>query len=726
MADLFTMEAKEHVEIMIAGLLELERTPDAAQHLEACMRAAHSLKGAARIVGLEPGVAVARALEDCFVRAQGGSIRLASRHVDLLLHGIDILARIAQPQDGEASVEQSRLEVDAFVAALRAGTRDSGNADAGAPLPPATNVPALRFASPSPIEHGLRVSADDLHRLLGVAAESLIQSRRIKPYRASLLALKRQHNDARRAFGLLSDVVRVETQSETAARTILDLQSRLDALATLIAAQLDDVDAFDHRTSDVAHRLYEAALACRMRPLADGIVRLPRLVRDLAQLLGKDARLEVSGASTRLDREILEKLESPLVHLLSNALDHGIESPQERERAGKPASAVVRLEASHSAGMLHVTISDDGHGIDVESLRSAIVERHLITPENARALSEADVLQFLFLPGFTTKPEVTDVSGRGIGLDVVYTMLKEVGGKVNVTSTPGRGARFTLTLPLSLSVVRTLLVEIDGEPYAFPLAHIVRTLALEPEQIESIEGRRFFRFAGAPVALVDARDVFNGATRDGAENVCFAIVLGTQEQRYGLAVDRFLGERELVIAGLDARLGKIKNIAAGALMEDGSPILIADVDDLLNTMEILVSRAEPAHPAERLSPKRVLVVEDSLTIRQLQRRLLDDAGYEVEVAVNGMDGWNAVRAAHFDLVVTDVDMPRMDGIELATKIKSDRHLCPLAVIVVSYKDRDEDRRRAFEAGAAFFISKSELQDTTFLRAVTSCIGAAAA
>jgi two-component system, chemotaxis family, sensor histidine kinase and response regulator WspE len=355
------------------------------------------------------------------------------------------------------------------------------------------------------------------------------------------------------------------------------------------------------------------------------------------------------------------------------------------------------------------------------------VSRKLTTAEVAAQLSEAELLEFLFLPGFSMKDTVTDISGRGVGLDVVRNMVRDVRGVIRVTAPPGQGARFLLQLPLTLSVVRALLVEIGGEPYAFPLAHIVRTLKLPNDSIEMLEGRQHFTLDGRSIGLVAAQQVLGGEARPAGELA--VIVIGSAAAAYGLVVDRFLGERELVIQALDARLGKIKDISAGALMEDGAPVLIVDVEDLLRSVEKLVaggalSAVRRGAVAARKARKRVLVVDDSLTVRELERKLLDHRGYEVEVAVDGMDGWNAVRTGHFDLVITDVDMPRVDGIELVTLIKKDPHLKAVPVMIVSYKERPEDQQRGLEAGADYYLGKGSFHDESLLQAVTDLIGAA--
>jgi two-component system sensor histidine kinase and response regulator WspE len=742
MLDLFRMDAESQVQVLTDGLLLLERNPAAAEQLEACMRAAHSLKGGASIVGLKVGVDLTRAMENCFVAAQRGAITLRQKHIDLLLQGVDLLTNLAKTPEPQLErwANERQVEVSAFLAALatmlesNAESQDEALSPEMQAILPAhpMSLSAAPVSTRSASERVLRVNADNLNRLLGLAGESLVESRWLKPFADSLLRLKRLHHDAGKAFDSLREAVAEQPLSEHAQIAFGLLQQSVVECRELLSERLAQLELFDRRSANLAHRLYDQALACRMRPFADGVQAFPRMVRDVAQALGKQVRLEVIGEATQVDRDILEKLDAPLGHMLRNAIDHGLESPQERRNVGKPAEGVIHLEARHSAGLLQILISDDGRGIDPELLRVAIVQRRLTAADTAQQMSEAELLEFLFLPGFTMKETVTDISGRGVGLDVVQTMIKQVRGNVRVSSQAGKGARFQLQLPLTLSVVRTLLADIGGEPYAFPLAYIVRTLKLPRERIEVLEGRQLFDLEGRYVGLVSAHQLLGGGEIKLAGEELAVIVVGDGGNSYGLVVDRFLGEYELVVQPLDARFGKIHDIAAGALMDDGSPVLIVDLEDLLRSVDKLASAGDlsklqrgAANGAGK-QRKRVLIADDSFTVRELERKLLDHSGYMVEIAVDGMDGWNAVRTGHFDLVITDIDMPRMDGIELLTLIKKDPNLKSLPVIIVSYKDREEDRRRGLEAGADYYLTKGSFHDETLLQAVVDLIGVAVA
>jgi len=309
-------------------------------------------------------------------------------------------------------------------------------------------------------------------------------------------------------------------------------------------------------------------------------------------------------------------------------------------------------------------------------------------------------------------------------------MLKQVRGTIRISTTAQQGTRFQMQLPLTLSVIRSLLVTINDEPYAFPLAYVNRTLELRRDQLAMLEGQQHFTFDGRQIGLVSAHQILQKGELRAKDDLVSVVVIGDHEHTYGLAVDAFLGERMLVVQPLDSRLGKVPNVLAGALMEDGDPVLILDVADMVRSVEKLTAAGKldvVQHGGKNLNDikrKKVLVVDDSLTVRELERKLLSNCGYQVVVAVDGMDGWNAVRTEQFDLVITDIDMPRMDGIELVSLIRQAANLQSLPVMIVSYKDREEDRQRGLDAGADYYFTKSSFHDESLLQAVVDLIGAA--
>lgn len=771
--ELFALEADAQADVLNTGLLALERDPTAADQLEACMRAAHSLKGAARIVGLDSGVGVAHLMEDCLVEAQRGTLALTPAHIDVLLQGTDLLQRIGKPPGGNLDWPETggKALIEAWLTDMRellaskggpalpktrpidnpavAGARDTAvvgaqadlSADAGAAprIDARTGAasPAAALA-PDASERMLRVNADRLDRLLAMAGEALVESHWLAPFGDALQQARRQQMRALQALdGVQALLDAPDTSPDhgpgSASRIRAALTQARDVLEKShgqLSARVEDFDQYHHRASRLSRRLYDTALSCRMRPLSDGITGYSRMVRDLGRSLGKSVHLALSGEHTQVDRDILEQLDAPLAHLLRNAVDHGIESPEVRRAAGKPAEGRVSLHARHNAGRLVIEIFDDGAGVDLDALRAAIVRRGLAQPDTVGRLSQAELLEFLLLPGFSLRETVSEVSGRGVGLDAVQDMVRAVRGNLKVSQQPGSGLHFHLELPLTLSVVRALLVEVSGECYAFPLGHVLRAAAVPRDSIEQTEQLQHFRHEQRPVGLVSAAQVLQRPETLREGDAVPVVVIGEQDRVYGIAVDRLLGERMLVVQPLAQVLGKIKDIAAGSLTDDGTPVLIFDVEDLLRSVEKLVADGriervrQAGNEAASVPRKRVLVIDDSLTVRELERKLLTSRGYEVAVAVDGMDGWNVLRAESFDLVITDVDMPRMDGIELVTRMRADARLAQLPVMIVSYKDREQDRERGMQAGADYYLAKGSFHDTALLDAVHDLIGEA--
>ncbi|MFJ7143752.1 hybrid sensor histidine kinase/response regulator [Pseudomonas protegens] len=760
--ELFSLEAEAQTQVLSTGLLALERNPTQADQLEACMRAAHSLKGAARIVGVDAGVSVAHVMEDCLVSAQEGRLYLQPEHIDALLQGTDLLMRIASPGGAETVAPDIPGYVALMEQLLAHGPgAPSVPAQASAPPVPEFEAPVAPMAQlpreleplPPPSEPALepavssgrpgkrmteggervlRVTAERLNSLLDLSSKSLVETQRLKPYLATMQRLKRIQSNSLTALENLNLHLKEHALSLEAQEALADARRLLAESQQLLAEKTAELDEFGWQASQRAQVLYDTALACRMRPFADVLTGQVRMVRDLGRSLGKQVRLEIEGEKTQVDRDVLEKLEAPLTHLLRNAVDHGIELPEQRLLAGKPAEGVIRLRASHQAGLLVLELSDDGNGVDLERLRQSIVERQLSPAQTAAQLSEEELLTFLFLPGFSLRDKVTEVSGRGVGLDAVQHMVRQLRGAVVLEQTSGQGSRFHLEVPLTLSVVRSLVVEVGDEAYAFPLAHIERMCDLEPESIVQVEGRQHFWHEGQHVGLVAASQLLQRPATETDAPTLKVVVIRERDAVYGIAVERFIGERTLVVLPLDDRLGKIQDISAGALLDDGRVALIVDVEDMLRSVDKLLNTGRLERIARhhqqhaQAARKRILVVDDSLTVRELQRKLLINRGYDVAVAVDGMDGWNALRSESFDLLITDIDMPRMDGIELVTLLRRDNRLQSLPVMVVSYKDREEDRRRGLDAGADYYLAKASFHDDALLDAVVELIGGARA
>ncbi len=800
MLDLFRMELETNAGALEAGLVELE-DDQRPERVEPLMRAAHSVKGAARIVGLSDAVNLAHAMEDLLEACRKGALSLSAGHIDVLLAGNDVFEELAAlaPQEIPAGLTALRprlAELESVLAGCLANPsapvpnlshgrkarfldgEESGQASdsresAPSETPPAAPVLSAQFVAPAPQVRAaatgqaappppsppsppaagqdkgpdavVRVTAENLNRLMGLAGECLVEARGLESIGAMLARLKTAQSGQSAKLALLRDAAAAGGEAfETAgslavnracAGHLAEVLGALSRSQELLSQTMERFDAFSRRLETLADRLYNEVIDSRMRPFSDGLRGFPRMIRDLAKDLDKRIRFVVEGEDVKVDREILERLEAPLTHLLRNAADHGLELPEERAHAGKPETGSLILSARHFAGMLLITVRDDGHGLDPERIRKKVVEKGLAAPEMAADLGEAELLDFLFLPGFSTAGKVTEISGRGVGLDVVHSMVRDVGGQVRAESVPGQGMTFFLRLPLTLSVVRTLMVRVAGEAYAVPLTRIDRVLCLSRDEVRRLEGKEYCVFDGDNIGLAPAWRILGadgpGSSAASDEDQLRIIVISDRLNRFGMVVEAYLGERDLVVKPLDPRLGKIPCVSAASVMEDGSPILILDVDDMVRAVDNLLSRGRldmMGETAVRKDKKtrRILVVDDSLTVREMQRRLLSGRGYETQTAVDGMDGLNALRSGDFDLVITDVDMPRLDGVELTRRIRADARLTSLPVMIVSYKDREEDRMRGLEAGADYYLTKSSFQDEGLLTAVADLIGEAKA
>jgi len=750
MLDLFRTELETHSAVLNDGLLVLEKNPRATDRIEPLMRAAHSIKGAARILQLTDAGTLAHAMEDCFVAVQEGACALDTPRIDILLRGVDIFTGLSTVAEGEIEDRLSgqHNDIEALAAEIRALSTTGKKPEKKRSLkPPPTPkrqsgasakqhdqkpVPEPQKGPSEAKDSVVRVTTENLNRLMGLAGELLVEARWLAPFSKSLFQLKKRQTELYDICGTLReslDGTGVDTRIEGC---LLDAREKMNDCTQMIAGRINDFEIFARRMAKLSNRFHREVIISRMRPFSDGVQGFPRMVRDLAKKLGKKVNLEIIGKNTEVDRDILDRLEAPLNHILRNAVDHGIEMPDDRLRAGKPEEGTVKLEAVHRSGMLSITVSDDGRGIDPEMVRRKVIDRNLASKEMAGQMTQNELMEFLFLPGFSTAMDVTEISGRGVGLDVVQNMIHDVSGIVRVSTEPGKSVTFHLQLPITLSVIRTLLVEIAGEAYAFPLSRIDRCLHINRDDVKVVEDRQFITVAGTNIGLVDAHQVLELESAYTHKEEIPVIIIGEQIGRYGLVVNRFLGERELVVQPLDSRLGKIPDISAAAIMSDGSPVLIVDVEDMVRSIDNLLTGSrlrkvgQYAYQESAGRPKRVLVVDDSITVRETERKILENGGYDVDVAVNGMDGWNAVRSGNYDLVVSDIDMPRMTGFELTELIKQDPVLKALPVMIVSYKEREEDKKRGLTAGANYYLTKSSFHDETFINAVIDLIGKARA
>ena len=719
MMDLFRMEADVQARTLTDGLLAMERGAGDPATTESLMRAAHSIKGAAAIVGLDVVVQLAHGMEDAFVAAQHGKLTLTPARIDVLLAGVDLIVQCAALE--EQGVAGWLGQNAARIAAAMQSIAQVAQLQDAPPLPAAPA--AAEESAPQP---AARAAMQNYDQLLALASETRINAHQLVPVIASLQRFKRNQASLFQAIEKLHEALVRSADPGLIEQAALAMQ-KTHPLKQMLHDHMADIDSYERRVLSVSNNLVDEVLALRMRPFRDGVHAFGRMVRDLARSLGKEAQLTISGEDTLVDRDILGAIEGPLNHMLRNAVDHGIEAPDQRRAAGKPTAGAIRLEAMHRNGMLSIVISDDGRGVNLEAIRQAVTKRKLASASMAQSMSKAELLEFLFLPAFSLKETASAISGRGVGLDIVQQAIRAQNGSVRIESEPGLGLRTAITLPLTQSIVRALVVDVQGEAYAIPIVKVERVLKLAPSSLHTLESKQFFDFGGEHLGLVSAAQVLELGQMAPPAGDLAVVVIGAGQRRYALVVDAIRGEQSLAVQPLDAVFGKLRDIASAALLDDGAPVLILDVADLLLSIDKLLREGAlhqlaQAGAEQQRQAKRILVVDDSLTVREMERKLLLARGYRVDIAIDGIDGWNVVRSGAYDLVITDVDMPRMDGVELVGLIRKDIHLHKLPVMIVSYKDRPEDRARGMTAGADYYLAKGSFHDETLLDAVVDLIG----
>lgn len=740
--ELFSQECETNAATLSEGLLQLEQEPDQPHLLHQLMRAAHSMKGAARAIGLDSTVAMAHASEDQIERALRSQTLLGPDLIDALLASTDLLRRIGtavvsgknMPDDpvimGCAErISRAGLE-SVFATGVEGPMTDSTRFTESAQTDPARlpgTETAAHGASPGADSRVLRIRAGQLSRLVALSAELVVESQQAHELAASLQRMRTMQAAIADLLDDLQQMIAAQPLAHAMRSRIQDARVQMNDLRVTGGEWSQRFEQHAWRNEELSTRLHREALDSRMRPVSDGFASLPRLVHDVARRLGKQAVLNITGETNRIDRDILERIDAPLNHLVRNALDHGLEKPAARREAGKPERGVLAIEVRSSSGYLDIAVSDDGAGIDLDKVRTRVVELGLAAPDVVNHLPEDRLLDYLFVSGFSTAEQVTEISGRGVGLAVVRSVMRDIGGSVSIDTSRHRGARFQLRVPISRAVLRAIVVSIAGEPHAFSLTRVDRLERIEANDVQFAEGHRYIVLDGRTISLVSTCEVLGLGPSPAPSPSLDVVVVSDFGQSIGFVVDSVIGEQEMVLLPLDPRLGRVPNLGAAAILPDGRPVMVIDAEDLVRS--VLQghdgqggSGTAASGSASTFSSRRILVVDDSATIREMERELLERHGYDVASAANGMEAWTCLRQAEFGLVVTDVDMPLLDGIGLIHSIRQDARLQHLPVIVVSYRASAEERQRGLEAGANLYLTKSDYSEATLLESIAALLG----
>jgi two-component system chemotaxis sensor kinase CheA len=813
----FRAELTEHVQTMNNGLLALEQgTVTGKQRqttLEDIFRAAHSLKGAARAMGVTMVEQLAHTLESALDDLQNNVIEPTTELFTACYRAVDAVQVVqASYEAGEttppiealqalAELEKARLDTQAIseeavsevistpkpprarearTAVAKVPSLDNTQVAPDLTVEPATpdvsenlsDTPAVTSAPAFGTDETIRVSVSKLDALMAQLSELLVtkiraeqrmtQVRHLQEYvvlwQKEWLAIRSAYNrlvrhDMSGAFGMhrlgpvevspgenremgkdrLGDFGRGSVGSKVGKDVSRMLgyvgtsQDRLREMQSLINEVSREYANDTMHMSLVIDELEQEVKRVRMLPLTTITGTFGRMVRDLARESNKEAVLQIVGGDTELDKRVLEQIKDPLIHLLRNAVDHGIESISQRKVVGKPRAGTITLTAEQLGKDVLICVSDDGGGLDLEAIRMTIARRG---GADVQTLNEEDLKEAIFNAGISTSPIITDISGRGVGLDVVRRNVEALHGRIDVDSTPGEGTIFTLTLPLTLTSSRGLLVHVSSEMFAIPHNAIERIMLVRPKEVVSLEGHDTVLYNGRPLTLVRLGDILGLPLADGRQEEAHipVVVLAAAERRMAFTVDALAGEQEVVIKGLGKQLSRVGGIAGATVMGSGEVVLILNVADLIKLglrsdhRSILAALTRTAPTVEERARRRILVVDDSITTRTLEKNILEAAGYVVQLATDGQEALGAIATGGVpDLIVSDVVMPRLDGFGLTQRIREDPQTASVPVILVTSLDSSEDKARGIEVGADAYITKSSFDQNNLLETIEQLI-----
>jgi two-component system, chemotaxis family, sensor kinase CheA len=751
---IFRSEADEHLRAMSSGLLALEKAqaPDRrADIVEAIFRDAHSLKGAARAVNLTPIESVCQPLESVFAALKNGGLDLSQSLFDLLHEAVNTLGRLLAV---EAPGVHQQSSVSVLTRRLDEASRGEMVAPAVLAEPAASGVAHMPPATPGAVTETVRISTAKLDTVMRQVEELLVPrlaaTQRASELRATTAALavwKKRRLDIQPALRTVEHALspaaqetrRIDGRDSTANRSTAGrrefarLFEYLDAeqlhmkvleerLVSLSQSAEHDRRVLAGMTEGLLHDVKEMQLL----PFASLLEILPHYARELAREQGKDVELVIQGGDIEIDRRILEAMKDPLIHLLRNGIDHGIEKPAIRESRHKSLRGKITLAISQKdGGYAEVLVADDGAGIDVASVKAAADRVGSSSAINEERTGE-DVLALIFASGVSTSPFITDVSGRGLGLAIVREKVEGLGGSIGVESQHGVGTAFRIVLPLMLANFRGVVVRAGGQLFVIPAVNVERVMSVACRDVLTVENRETISLDGQAVAMVRLSDVLalpRSREVSPQADAMEAAVLGQGGARIAFCIEEIIGEQEVLVKALGPQLVRVRNIAGASVLGTGQVVPVLNVSDLLKSAAKHV--APPALPDDQLTtgkPGRVdkpsiLVVEDSITSRSLLTGILESAGYRVTAAVDGIDGYTTLKTGAFDLVVSDVEMPRMDGFDLTVKLRADKKLAQLPVVLVTALESREHRERGIDAGANAYIVKSSFDQSNLLEVI---------
>jgi two-component system chemotaxis sensor kinase CheA len=750
---MFKIEARDHLRIISSGLIEIEKCGPEKHSgiIETIYRESHSLKGAARSVNRSDIVAICQSMENVFSALKRKEIALSPLILDLLQQTVDYASDLITAMDtlkaeksgvGEIihKLEEAGLHQRRKVSGAEETTdirADSAGVDLekreestpGADLTPKTGTflletPHAHVPAP-PSADTIRIPTIKLDVLL-LQAEEMLSVKLAASHRAlELKELKKsltqwqKEERKKQSFKTGPRGAVLKTQGEAKYRGEADnlLTSFEAGLTKLIKAT-----EYDQRsTALMVDALLDGMKKALMLPFSSFLESFPRFVRDLSRDAGKEVALNIEGGEIEIDRRVLDEMKDPLIHMVRNCVDHGIEMPEDRKKKGKSARGSIKISVSSRDSRIEIAVSDDGAGIDALRVRSAAEKCGAVSREEAGRLGEYETLFLIFRSGVTTSPIITDISGRGLGLAIVREKVEKLNGTITIDARPDIGTSIKMVVPLTLATFRGVFVNAGGHLFVLPSANVERVTRARKDEIQTVENRETLSIDGHAVSLVRLAAVLElettAAAAHGDSPYAQVVVLASSGTRMAFLVDEILQEQEILVKNLGPQLTRVRNIAGATLLGSGKVVPILNVADLMiSAVKVAPSHVE-AIAGETQKRLSILVVEDSITARALLKSILESAGYVVTTAVDGIDAFTALKSSEFNLVVSDVEMPRMNGFDLTAKIRADKALSDLPVVLVTARESREDRERGIDVGANAYVVKSSFEQSNLLEVI---------
>jgi two-component system chemotaxis sensor kinase CheA len=661
----FILETEEIIEALDHDLVELETRKNDLDLLNKIFRGAHTMKGASSFLGFDKMSGVTHHAEEILNKLRKNEITVTPEIMDILLEFVDITKSILNDiKNGTDSADVTDLINRLKLANEgKMGASSRGGGDQRQSSAPQKGMEQVKKAAMS-IEQTIRVDVSRLDSLMNLVGELVLSRNRI---------------------GQISGDLEKKFEGEFLIEQLMETTSQIGLITT---------------------ELQLAVMKTRMVPIGKVFNKFPRMVRDLCRDMGKDVDLVISGEETELDKSVVEEIGDPLIHMIRNSVDHGVEHPDVRRRRNKPAKGIVNLSAYHEGNHIVVEIKDDGAGMDAELLKKKAVEKGVITIDEAKNMDAEAAYGLVFKPGFSTAAKITDVSGRGVGMDVVKTNIEKLNGIINIESELGHGTRFRLKLPLTLAIIQALLVDVSGEIFAIPLVSVIETVRIKETEIHSFEGREVLKLRDSVLSLIRLDEIYE--LQESLDDDIYVVVVGLAEKRLGFVVNKLVGQEEIVIKSLGDYLSGNEGIAGATIMGDGRVRLIIDVAGVMEIATKMPRRFRKKK-ANAVSQKQsnkisVLIVDDSATDRKIMNRLLSSTGWiESKEVTSGKDLLKVFEKVNPDIIITDIMMPEMDGYEVAKALREKGYEKP--IIAVSGRSEISERKKISAAGIDAFLLK---------------------